>query len=116
VEPSISIGYATPWRLVVALHHEAARRTAGVAAEPAPRIFKTRLSDFYIEYRMSADCPIDDAGARAETMSRLHGNILDVFNEHEIQVMSPHFLGDPDRPKVVPRAEWFKAPAKADEP
>ena len=114
IDTAVTIGYDTPWRQVTALLEEAARRTPGVAAEPAPKVFKTALSDFYIEYRLSAVCPQVDANERAETMSLLLGNVLDAFNEHEIQVMSPHFLGDPDRPKVVPRAEWFKAPAKAE--
>ena len=41
----------------------------------------------------------------------LHRNILDVFNEHDVQIMTPAYEGDPERPKVVPREQWFAAPA-----
>jgi len=116
VATSVTIGYDTPWRQVEALLKEAASRTSGVATDPAPRVFKTNLSDFYVEYRMSAVCPLAGASERADTMSRLHGNVLDVFNEHDVQIMSPHYLSDPDGPKVVPRADWFRAPAKNERP
>jgi hypothetical protein len=48
---------------------------------------------------------------RAEAMSQLHANIQDVFNEHGVQIMSPHYVGDPADAKVVPRERWFAAPA-----
>ena len=41
----------------------------------------------------------------------LHRNILDVFNEYGVQIMTPAYEGDPQEPKVVPREKWFPAPA-----
>ena len=38
-------------------------------------------------------------------------NIQDVFNEHGVQIMSPHYLGDPAQAKVVAKADWYPAPA-----
>ena len=46
----------------------------------------------------------------------LHRNILDVFNEYGVQIMTPAYEGDPESPKVVPKDQWFVAPAKAAEP
>jgi hypothetical protein len=43
---------------------------------------------------------------RAEVLSALHANIQDVFNENGVQIMSPHYLGDPDDAKVVPPSRW----------
>jgi hypothetical protein len=43
----------------------------------------------------------------------LHRNILDVFNEYAVQIMTPGYEGDPERPKVVPRDQWFAAPANS---
>jgi hypothetical protein len=44
---------------------EAARRTAGVLADPAPRVFQTALSDFYPEYCLVAQAaPTGDAPRR----------------------------------------------------
>jgi hypothetical protein len=44
-------------------------------------------------------------------LSCLHGNVQDVFNEHGVQIMSPHYLGDPAEPKLVPPEKWHDAPA-----
>jgi len=44
--------------------------------------------------------------------STLHQNILDAFNEHGVQIMSPHYFTQPDRALVVPKDEWFAAPAR----
>ena len=45
----------------------------------------------------------------------LHRNILDVFNEHGVQIMTPAYEGDPEAPKVVPKEQWFSLPAKPGE-
>jgi hypothetical protein len=44
--------------------------------------------------------------------SALHGNILDLFNEQGVQIMTPAYEGDPDQPKVVARENWYLPPAK----
>lgn len=107
---AVSIGYDTPWRQVEALLLTAAARTQGVLTDPAPRVLKTALSDFYIEYELVAHAaPGVD---RPAVMSLLHANILDAFNEHHVQIMSPHFEGQPDRAIVVPPEKWRSAPAE----
>ena len=53
----------------------------------------------------------DSPKGMAQTYSRLHQNILDVFNEHGVQIMTPAYEGDPDAPKVVPREQWYPPPA-----
>ena len=35
--------------------------------------------------------------------SCLHDNILDLFNEFGVQIMTPAYEGDPDQAKVVPK-------------
>jgi hypothetical protein len=44
--------------------------------------------------------------------SALHRNILDVFNEYGVQIMTPAYEGDPEQPKVVPPESWYPAPAR----
>ena len=44
-------------------------------------------------------------------LSELHGHIQDIFNEHGVQIMSPHFMMQPPQPVVVPKSDWFAAPA-----
>ena len=114
IDTTVTIGYDTPWRQVEALLKLAASRTPGVLSEPAPRVFQTRLSDFYAEYRLVAQACPTEPGPRAQIISELHGRIQDTFNEYGVQIMSPHYLGDPSDAKLVPRARWFDAPARAE--
>lgn len=104
---SVTIGYATPWRQVHAMLLEAARRTPGVAVEPAPYVLQTALSDFYVEYRLCAQGNRSAPGSRVEAMSQLHANVQDVFNQQGVQIMSPHYRADPPAPQVVaPDDPW----------
>ena len=112
LDVTVTIGYDAPWRQVQAMLIEAARRTPGVLAAPEPRVFQTALSDFYVEYRLVCQAVPKEAHARAEVLSLLNANVLDVFNEHGVQIMSPHYLADPATAKIVPRSRWYEAPAQ----
>ena len=112
VDTVVTIGYDTPWRQVEAMLLEAARRTPGVLDEPPAQVFQTALSDFYPEYRLVAQAIPSQPRPRAVLLSMLHANIQDVFNEYEVQIMSPHYLGDPEHEKRVPRDKWYAAPAQ----
>ncbi len=112
VDTVVTIGYDTPWRQVEALLVEAARRTPGVLAEPAPRVFQTGLTDFYPEYRLVCQAVPEQPRPRAEVLNALHANVQDVFNEHGVQIMSPHYRSDPAEAKVVPRERWYAKPAR----
>jgi small-conductance mechanosensitive channel len=112
VDTTVTIGYDAPWRQVNALLVEAARRTPGVLADPPPHVFQVALSDFYPEYRLVCQAVPSEPRPRAEVMSLLHANIQDLFNEHGVQIMSPHYLGDPATAKLVPREQWYATPAK----
>ena len=112
VNTGVTIGYSTPWRQVHAMLEEAARRTPDIARDPPPQVRQTALSDFYVEYRLIGYASVEQAAQRMEMMSTLHANIQDVFNEHGVQIMSPHYMTDPAEPQVVPKAHWFTSPAK----
>lgn len=47
----------------------------------------------------------------AQVYTALHPNILDVFNEYGVQIMTPADERDPPEPKVVPRDQWYAPPA-----
>ncbi|MBD9500628.1 mechanosensitive ion channel family protein [Pseudomonas sp. BGr12] len=115
VDTVVTIGYDTPWRQVEAMLIEAARRTDGILQVPPPYVFQTALSDFYPEYRLVAQAIPSEPRPRAQLLSMLHAHIQDVFNEYGVQIMSPHYLGDPDVEKVVSRENWYAAPAKRPE-
>jgi len=87
-----------------------------VLADPPPRVFQTALSDFYPEYRLVCQAVPSEPRPRAEVMSQLHANVQDVFNEHGVQIMSPHYLGDPAQAKMVPQEKWYTAPARPPQP
>ena len=112
LDTAVTIGYDAPWRQVHAMLIEAAGKTAGVLADPPPRVFQTALSDFYVEYRLVCQAVPTEPRPRAEVLSALHSNILDTFNEHGVQIMSPHYLGDPADAKLVPPAKWYAPPAE----
>ena len=111
VSAKVSIGYDAPWRQVHAMLEEAARRTGGVRARPAPRVIQAALADYYVEYELLVN--IDRPLERLQIMSSLNANVQDVFNEYGVQIMSPHFLGQPALPVVVPQSRWHAAPAAA---
>jgi hypothetical protein len=80
-----------------------------------PRVFQTALSDYYPEYRLVCQAVPEQPRPRAEVLSLLHANIQDVFNEHGVQIMSPHYMGDPAEAKVVAPEQWYLSPAKKPE-
>ncbi len=112
VRTSVTIGYDTPWRQVHALLLEAAAKTSGLADNPAPEVRQTALQDYYVEYTLLA-APLE-ARNRGPVFAELHARIQDAFNEHGVQIMSPHYMADPSAPKVVPKDKWFEPPAGRD--
>lgn len=111
LDATVTIGYDTPWRQVHAMLIEAAGRVDAVATTPAPRVVQTALSDFYVEYRLIGYGKPEAPVPRALAISEVHAQIQDVFNEYGVQIMSPHYLGDPAEAKVVPVGKWAPAPA-----
>ena len=114
ISTTVTIGYDVPWRQVRSLLLCAAERTAGVRREPAPRVLQTALEDFYVRYTLLV-CP-EQFEQRLVLLDTLHGNILDLFNEFGVQIMSPNYEADPQSPKIVARQDWFAAPARSDSP
>jgi small-conductance mechanosensitive channel len=111
LDTTVTIGYDTPWRQVHALLIEAAGRTEGISLNPAPQVFQTALNDWYPVYRVVCQAIPTEPRPRAMLLSALHANIQDVFNEYGVQIMSPQYFEDPNEPKIVPPANWYRAPA-----
>jgi small-conductance mechanosensitive channel len=111
IDTTVTIGYDTPWRLIEAMLIEAAVRTPGILQAPAPVVFQVGLQDFYVEYRVVCQAVPSEPRPRAQLLTMLHRNIQDVFNEHGVQIMSPHYIDDPAQPKVVPPEAFGAKPA-----
>jgi len=107
---TVGIGYETPWRQVEAMLRLAAERTPGLLKEPAPFILQKSLGDFAVTYELNVYC--DEPQRMGRLYTAMHQNILDVFNEHGVQIMTPAYEGDPEIPKVVPKDQWYQAPAQ----
>jgi len=106
---TVGIGYDTPWRQVEAMLILAAERTEGLLKEPAPYVLQTSMGDFAVNYEINAFSRKD--GSIAAIKTDLHRNIQDVFNEYGVQIMSPAYVSDPEKPKVVPPEDWYVTPA-----
>jgi small-conductance mechanosensitive channel len=86
---SVTIGYDAPWRKVHGLLIDAARRTKGVVASPAPFVLQRELNDFFVTYEINAY--VDDPPRMVDILSDLHEAIQDSFNEGGVEIMSPHY-------------------------
>ncbi len=106
----VSIGYDTPWRQVEALLLLAAERTEGLLKVPPPFVLQRQLGDFSVNYEINAYC--NDETKMLSLYSQLHAHIQDLFNEFGVQIMSPSYEADPQSAKIVPKDQWFAAPAK----
>jgi small-conductance mechanosensitive channel len=108
---TVGIGYDTPWRQVEAMLLAAAARTKSVLADPAPFVLQTKLGDFAINYELNAYT--NDAQRTLQGYHELHRNILDLFNEYGVAIMTPAYRSDPKDAKLVPKAKWYEAPARS---
>ena len=110
----VGIGYETPWRQVEAMLLEAAARTPGLLSEPPPFVLHESLDTFCVVYEINVYC--NDAKAMPRLHTDLLRNILDIFNEYGVQIMTPAYEGDPEKPKTVPKDLWYAAPAMPETP
>jgi small-conductance mechanosensitive channel len=104
IHSNVGIGYETPWRLVEEMLKTAADRTEGLLKEPSPFVLQKTLGDFAIVYEINAYC--NEPSRMMRIYSALHQNILDIFNENNVQIMTPAYEGDPAEPKVVSKDKW----------
>jgi small-conductance mechanosensitive channel len=109
LDTEVTIGYSTPWRQVHALLIIAAERTGMVLRDPPPCVLQRALEDFYVRYQLIV--AVDCRAIPAVVLDALLGSIQDAFNEHGVQIMSPNYEADPPQPAIVPRDQWYAAPA-----
>ena len=87
VHTTVTIGYDVPWQTTERLLLDAARRTAGVEAEPPPFVLQTGLGDFSVAYQLNA--PTRQPQRLPAILSDLHRHIQDTFAEAGIEILSP---------------------------
>lgn len=101
---TVGIGYDVSWRQVETMLIDAANRTDGLLRQPSPFVLQKSLGDFAVSYELNVYC--DDASQMMQLYTALHRNIQDVFNEHGVQIMTPHYMSDTPEPKYVPKDHW----------
>lgn len=111
IDTTVTIGYDTPWRQVQAMLLDAARQVPLLRKDPAPLVVQSALSDFYVSYRLVAQVGNETAAVRLRVLSELNSAIQDVFNQYGVQIMSPHYMADPEKAKIVPESKWYEEPA-----
>ena len=100
----VVVGYDTPWRQVEAMLLEAARRTPGLMAQPAPFVRELELGNAGVTYELNAYC--DNPLAVASLYAAILRNVLDVLDENGIDPVTPTHVAltaDARAPKVVPK-------------
>jgi small-conductance mechanosensitive channel len=63
-------------------------------------VLRLELADYAVVYEVNAFPASLDAVPRLK--SDLYANILDVFNENHVQIMTPSYIADPEVPKIAP--------------
>lgn len=105
----VTIGYDTPWRQVHAMLELAARRADGIDHTQPPLVRQLSLMDWYISYELQVRLLPETSLAMAR--NALHSAIQDVFNEFNVQIMSPNFVLQPEGAVMVAKENWYAAPA-----
>lgn len=106
---SVTIGYDTPWRQVHAMLELAAKRSGCVDQSHAPLVRQLSLMDWYIAYELQVR--LHPGQSLAAARNELHANIQDVFNEFNVQIMSPNFVMQPEGAVMVAQENWYTSPA-----
>jgi small-conductance mechanosensitive channel len=104
VTASVGIAYDVDWRKVHELLKAAAAKTAGIIPEPVPCVLQTELGNFAVNYTLFAATP--NAKRARFTASELRQNILDVFNQAGVEIMTPSMAGVRDASQPAIPAEY----------
>ncbi|MDT0551946.1 mechanosensitive ion channel family protein [Urechidicola vernalis] len=91
---TITLGYDLPWRKAEELLLQAADRTKLILDDPKPFVLKTSLDDFYVSYQLNVSTK--EAKRIPWIYSEIHKNILDVFDEGGVEILSPGYMAARD--------------------
>jgi small-conductance mechanosensitive channel len=110
VSTTVGIGYDTPWRQVESMLLLAASRTQGKKPGTQPFVRQKSLNSYDVTYEINIFC--ESAQQMPLLGTELNRQVLDIFNEYNVQIMTPSYETDPPGLKVVPPAQWYAAPAQ----
>jgi small-conductance mechanosensitive channel len=87
IHSSIGVGYEYPRKTVEDLLIKAAHTTEDVLSDPSPFVFIPELANYVVIYEINGYT--DKPNQLAKIYSDLHKNILDIFHEASIPLISP---------------------------
>ena len=91
---SITLGYDVPWSLAEKLLLRAARKSMLLQREPKPFVLKTSLDNNYVSYELNVYTKQERK--MPLIYSNINQNILDVFNEAGVEILSPQYMAARD--------------------
>tara|TARA_B110001450_G_scaffold119057_1_gene112261 strand:+ start:3091 stop:4770 length:1680 start_codon:yes stop_codon:yes gene_type:complete len=94
VHTTVTLGYDVAWKKANELLLEAVNRAPHIFKDPAPFVLQTSLDDFYVSYELNAYT--DEFKKLPFIYSEIHKNILDVFDEAGIEILSPGYMAARD--------------------
>ncbi|AXI45762.1 mechanosensitive ion channel protein MscS [Sulfitobacter sp. SK012] len=100
---TVGIGYEEPQEKIEAMLVEAANRTRDLRKSPEPFVLITALADYAINYQVNAFTTRGSSLPRI--LSDLHRHIITVFNENNVQIMTPSYMADTEIAKI-PTESW----------
>lgn len=91
---TITLGYDLPWQKSNELLLKAANKTQYVEKKPIPFVLQTSLDDYYVSYELNVYT--QKAKKMPFIYSEIHKNILEVFNEAGVEILSPAYISARD--------------------
>ena len=91
---SITIGYDVSWEKVNKLLIKAAKQTKLLQRTPPPFVLQKNLDNYSVEYELNVYTK--QAAKMQVIYSELRKNILDVFNEAKVEILSPKYVASRD--------------------
>ena len=73
---------------------DAANKTHLIEKEPKPFVHQTSLDDYYVSYELNVHTK--DSKKMPFIYSEIHKNILEVFNEAGVEILSPAYMAARD--------------------
>jgi small-conductance mechanosensitive channel len=91
---TITLGYDLPWETANKLLLAAANNTQFLEKTPAPFVLQTSLDDYYVSYELNAYSKFPKKIPLI--YSEIHKNILDIFNDAGVEILSPAYMAARD--------------------
>ena len=91
---TITLGYDLPWQTAEKLLLAAANNTQYIEKTPEPFVFQKSLDDYYVSYELNAYT--SQSKKMPFIYSEMHKNILDIFNDAGVEIVSPAYVSARD--------------------